>query len=1133
MTKTISGSYNSTYTLTEQYTTVLSTGTVSVLLVTAIYGPSGGPSWTVTNSGTLLSTGGYGFGVELLGSGANVTNNAGGIVNGGSAGIYLQGGNGTVVNHGAIRGVQNLKGVLLGFGGTVTNTGTSADISAYKDGVYLNAGGVVTNGAGATISGGDYGVYARQGSALVSNGGTITGSDQSGVELTKGGSVTNQSGGLIQGLRFGVRFTTEGTLVNDGSITAAVIGVDAKTVTNLGSGVISAHEGVSAVRLYNAGAITASGTTGPHFGVVVIETLANEEGALISAAATGVYAARGASITNKGTIIGGTDAVKFKTGANNLLVDAPGAVFTGIVDGGNTVGSSFVSTLQLASGSSAGVFSGLGSEFIDFQQTTIDPGAIWVFSGTNTVVADATLTNSGSIAGNFAPAVTLVNCASLSNAATGLIQTSANAASSSNRTAGAAVLMAGTSASMLTNAATISGSTTTSGTIKATGTFGTGVLIEAGGSVSNQGSIIANGLNAYAIDVNGGSGSVTNSGYIYGQVGVYLQAGGTVTNTNSGTIDGTFYGVEAITDPATVVNSGTIFAGVSLKSGGSVTNQTGGRILSTSFGVKIGGGTLVNAGIIAGPVAAVRFGTVGSNLLIDDAGAVFTGSVDGGNTIGGAFASTLELASGASAGTLDGLGSNYINFEQATIDAGATWSFSGPNTLVSGGTLTDSGTLDAGSLLNNGVILLDPSTMAASALRGTGSVTIGSGSTLTLSGTVASGETLGMTGTDDVLNIGGKTAFSGIVTGFGSTGIIDVQGIGLAKSVAGNGNTLTLYANVNQTGSLFAFPHITGAGGAALNPANIKLVDDGNGGTVVACYLRGTCIRTDRGEVPVEFLCAGDLVATLTGGFAPIRWIGRRRYVLAQTEGQDAIRPVLVRAGAIAHGVPRRDLRVSPEHALYLDGVLVPARHLDGVLVPARHLANDVSIVRCNDPEVLEYFHIELAAHAAIFAEGLPAETFADCDSRNMFDNAHTYTGGGSPPWTFCAPRVEEGELLEAIRQRVNARAGMTCDAAPGPLIGNLERATEEYVEGWAQDAATPERPVWLEIVADGATTAFVFANRHRDDLEAAGIGSGRHAFRARLALQPRCVEARRVEDGALLGVLAPSLNAALSPVSR
>jgi hypothetical protein len=115
---------------------------------------------------------------------------------------------------------------------------------------------------------------------------------------------------------------------------------------------------------------------------------------------------------------------------------------------------------------------------------------------------------------------------------------------------------------------------------------------------------------------------------------------------------------------------------------------------------------------------------------------------------------------------------------------------------------------------------------------------------------------------------------------------------------------------------------------AALGPFNT--FDDGNGGTIVtadqiACYVTGTLILTETGERPVETLAIAERVVTAGGRVRPIRWIGRRGYSNRFLSRQPSLWPVCVRAGALAHGVPARDLTVSPRHALLLDGVLVPA----------------------------------------------------------------------------------------------------------------------------------------------------------------------------------------------------------------
>jgi hypothetical protein len=108
---------------------------------------------------------------------------------------------------------------------------------------------------------------------------------------------------------------------------------------------------------------------------------------------------------------------------------------------------------------------------------------------------------------------------------------------------------------------------------------------------------------------------------------------------------------------------------------------------------------------------------------------------------------------------------------------------------------------------------------------------------------------------------------------------------------------------------------------------------------------------------------------------------------------------------------------VSPEHAIYLRQVLVPAQLL----------VNDATITQPDNVDRLEYFHLDLGMHDVILAEGTAAESYIDCDNRGMFHNAREfarlYPGETSPCWEFCARRVEEGSPeLAAIRKGVLAR---------------------------------------------------------------------------------------------------------------
>jgi hypothetical protein len=191
---------------------------------------------------------------------------------------------------------------------------------------------------------------------------------------------------------------------------------------------------------------------------------------------------------------------------------------------------------------------------------------------------------------------------------------------------------------------------------------------------------------------------------------------------------------------------------------------------------------------------------------------------------------------------------------------------------------------------------------------------------------------------------------------------------------------------------------------------------------VVACFLRGTLMQTPRGELPVESLSIGDEISTHDGLSKPIKWIGRRAFSTRFLPKESRVTPVLIRANAIADDVPCRDLRVSPEHALFINGVLVPAVHL----------VNGRTIIREQSGNVIEYFHIEVEGQAIVFADGAPAETYVNHDNRRMFANWHEYVAlyGDDQPRTDADgkfervyPCVTSGPALEAIVSELDERS--------------------------------------------------------------------------------------------------------------
>lgn len=190
------------------------------------------------------------------------------------------------------------------------------------------------------------------------------------------------------------------------------------------------------------------------------------------------------------------------------------------------------------------------------------------------------------------------------------------------------------------------------------------------------------------------------------------------------------------------------------------------------------------------------------------------------------------------------------------------------------------------------------------------------------------------------------------------------------------------------------------------------------------CFATGTRIATTRGEVAVEDLRVGDLVLTprAAAKVQPIVWIGHTRVNVAAHPNRATVAPILVKEGAIAEGVPHRDLRVSPDHAFFIDGRLIPAKHL----------VNGSSIVQEAWCPQVTYWHVELPEHAVIVSEGAATESYLDDCNRQNFDNGavamlfkdfESHRGNGRYDAEACYPLLRSGTLLEILRGRLVARA--------------------------------------------------------------------------------------------------------------
>ncbi len=617
-----------------------------------------------------------------------------------------------------------------------------------------------------------------------------------------------------------------------------------------------------------------------------------------------------------------------------------------------------------------------------------------------------------------------------------------------------------------------------------------------------------------------------------------IASGGAVVVLAGGAVSGT------VTGGGQVISSGVAVIAI----GSGVISQgnglTGLSIINQQTDYVLSGGTTTGTQIYGGGVEFIDAGAVASDTVINSAvvpggtpnitpGYEYVG--DGGTAIGSdeKYLAVLAVASGGSiSNVLDQAGEGFYYLSLGgtavgtTVDNGDVYVLSGASmsdTLVegngqgivvfAGGSITDTtatnyGQIEAGGVISNTVI--DGGFVEVNATDVAGYLNFeGTGGTLLLDysapDTVISGFVPG-----DTIGLYGYYTLADVTATLGSQNV-------LTASAGGKTYTVNLDPNADYSHDTISlssidYPNINGVIYAQIYTA-ITLE--------AMCFARGTRIRTPSGEVAVEDLRIGDAVVTQGGGVLPVKWIGWRGYDGRFIAGNHLMLPVRIRRHALGQDMPARDLVVSPGHGIWVDGALVPAWRL----------INGVSVTQGAAVERIEYFHIELDAHAVILAEGCPAESFLEEDNRHQFQNAAQYAA--LYPETAAPvrrlPRLEDGPRLLALQRRVAARAGLrqVPPIRPGRLRGFLDdTGALGCIAGWAQDEANPEAPVTLDVWVGGTFLGRVLANAYRADLRAAGLGSGCHGFSMPHpgGVAGR-VEVRRSADQVPLGLSAAALR--------
>jgi len=209
----------------------------------------------------------------------------------------------------------------------------------------------------------------------------------------------------------------------------------------------------------------------------------------------------------------------------------------------------------------------------------------------------------------------------------------------------------------------------------------------------------------------------------------------------------------------------------------------------------------------------------------------------------------------------------------------------------------------------------------------------------------------------------------------------------------------------------------TGAGAADLN-------------LIATCFTRGVRILTSDGAKKVESLRPGLKVLTDAGHYSEILWTGSQQFDQQALNANPGLWPVRICAGALGHRIPERDLLVSRQHRMLVSSKI--ALRMFGqsdVLIPAIRLTALPGILIDTTVTEVEYFHILLANHEVVFAEGAATESL--------------YTGQGA----LAALSPEAREEIITIFPELAAPDHVSLPACYIPEGGRQKRLVQRHLK--------------------------------------------------------------------------------------
>lgn len=225
---------------------------------------------------------------------------------------------------------------------------------------------------------------------------------------------------------------------------------------------------------------------------------------------------------------------------------------------------------------------------------------------------------------------------------------------------------------------------------------------------------------------------------------------------------------------------------------------------------------------------------------------------------------------------------------------------------------------------------------------------------------------------------------------------------------------------------------------------------DGTYSDTFSCFLKDSLIKTQNGYMPVQDIAPGEKVSVFIDGTEEqkeVVWAGTAHVVVNANLPEDqAGYPIRILKNSIAENVPFKDMLITPEHCLFVEGKFVPAR----MLVNGRSIYYDTTTTS------YDYYHIETEKHSVIMADGMLTESYLDTGSRRNFQQAGKVVriGGKQKNWQkdAAAPLGVQRDFVEPIFQKLQ------------------EKAKDLGIEGRAEAKVLIEDPDLKLITNSGAT---------------------------------------------------------------